>query len=60
MSKESSRSLSGNNAIPRNRTVHTDLPPAVRDLADLLAEIAFRRLSRAKTVQEMNREKSYE
>lgn len=60
MNKSFSRSHSENNAIPRNRTESTDLPPAVRDLADLLAEIAFRRLSRAKTVQEMNREKTYD
>lgn len=32
------------NAIPHNCTAHEALPPAVRDLADLLAEIAFRRL----------------
>lgn len=32
-------------AIPPNRVAVMDLPPAVRDLADLLAEIAFKRLS---------------
>lgn len=31
-------------AIPSNRSAEEALPPAVRDLADLLAEIAVRRL----------------
>ena len=33
------------NAIPTNRPAMADLPPAVRDLADLLAELACKRLS---------------
>lgn len=33
------------NAIPLNRVAEMDLPPAVRDLADLLAEIACKQLS---------------
>lgn len=31
-------------AIPGNRIQQAELPPAVRDLADLLAELAGRRL----------------
>ena len=33
------------NAIPNNRDVMAELPQAVRDLADLLAEIACSRLN---------------
>lgn len=34
------------NPIPNNRPAQGDLPPAVRDLADLLADIASRQLLR--------------
>lgn len=47
-------------AIPPNRVAVMDLPPAVRDLADLLAEIAFKRLSTLSALASLRLEKYHD
>ena len=53
MKKTHLYAIEENNTIPRNRAAATELPQAVRDLAGLFAEIAFRRLREAKSAQDI-------